>query len=60
MVGSGLRIGTPAVTTRGLREAEMTEIGNLIARVLDARGDAAVTEEVKSEVRAMCERFPVY
>jgi len=60
MVASGLRIGTPAVTTRGLREPEMKTMANLIARVLDAKGDAAVTAQVKSEVKQLCDRFPIY
>jgi glycine hydroxymethyltransferase len=60
MVASGLRIGTPAVTTRGLREPEMKTMANLIARVLDAKGDAGVTAEVKSEVKQLCDRFPIY
>ena len=60
MVASGLRIGTPAVTTRGLREPEMKTIANLMARVLDAKGDAAVTQQVKSEVKELCDRFPIY
>ena len=60
MVASGLRIGSPAVTTRGMREAEMKTIANLIARVLDAKGDAAVTAQVKKEVKELCDRFPIY
>ena len=60
MVASGVRIGTPAVTTRGLREADMTTIANLIARVLDAKGDAGVTAQVKREVKELCDRFPIY
>jgi len=60
MVASGLRIGTPAVTTRGLREPEMKTLANLIARVLDAKGDAAVTQQVKKEVKELCDRFPIY
>jgi glycine hydroxymethyltransferase len=60
MVASGVRIGTPAVTTRGLREPEMKTIATLIARVLDARGDADVTAQVKREVKTLCDRFPIY
>jgi glycine hydroxymethyltransferase len=60
MVASGLRIGTPAVTTRGLREPEMKTIANLIARVLDSKGDASVTTQVKREVKELCDRFPIY
>jgi glycine hydroxymethyltransferase len=60
MVASGLRIGTPAVTTRGLREPEMKKIGNLIARVLESKGDAGVIQQVKAEVKQLCDRFPIY
>jgi glycine hydroxymethyltransferase len=60
MVASGLRIGTPAITTRGLREDEMKTVAQLIARVLDAKGDAGVTEEVKRGVKELCDRFPIY
>jgi glycine hydroxymethyltransferase len=60
MVASGLRIGTPAVTTRGLREAEMKTMAQLIARVLDARGDSVVIAQVKKEVKDLCDRFPIY
>jgi glycine hydroxymethyltransferase len=60
MVASGVRIGTPAITTRGLREPEMQTIADLIARVLDAKGDAGVVEEVKRGVKELCDRFPIY
>ena len=60
MVASGLRIGTPAVTTRGLREPEMKTIANLMARVLDAKGDAGVAAAVKRDVKELCDRFPIY
>src|SRR5947209_9748949 len=60
MVASGLRIGTPAVTTRGLREPEMKTIASLMARVRDAKGDAAVAQQVKGEVKQLCDRYPIY
>jgi glycine hydroxymethyltransferase len=60
MVASGLRIGSPAVTTRGLREPEMKTIAQLIARVLDAKGEQAVLGEVKKQVKELCDRFPIY
>jgi glycine hydroxymethyltransferase len=60
MVASGIRIGTPAVTTRGLMEADMKTIAGLMARVLDAKGDEGVIGEVKRDVKQLCERFPIY
>ena len=60
MVASGIRVGTPAVTTRGLREAEMDIVGDLIARVLAAPDDAATLAAVKHDVEALCRRFPLY
>ncbi|HVR37593.1 MAG TPA: serine hydroxymethyltransferase [Thermoanaerobaculia bacterium] len=60
MTASGLRIGTPAVTTRGMREPEMKEIGTLMARVLDGKGDEGVIAQVKNDVRTLCDRFPIY
>ena len=60
MVASGLRIGTPAVTTRGMREPEMNEIGELISRVLDSKGSAEVIAEVHAGVLDLCRRFPIY
>jgi glycine hydroxymethyltransferase len=60
MVASGLRIGTPAVTTRGLREPEMKTIAELIARVLDSKGDESVIAQVKKDVKELCDRFPIY
>ena len=60
MVASGVRIGSPAVTTRGLREADMQTIATLIARVLDARGEQGVVDDVKRGVKELCDRFPIY
>jgi len=60
MVASGIRIGTPALTTRGMREAEMDLIGELIARVLAAPDDDRVLGTVKTEVEQLCRRFPMY
>ena len=60
MVASGVRIGTPAVTTRGLREAEMDTIGEFIARVLAAPDDERVARSVRAEVQTMCRAFPLY
>ncbi|MDI6799575.1 MAG: serine hydroxymethyltransferase [Actinomycetota bacterium] len=59
-VTSGIRIGTPAVTTRGMKEAEMEEIGQLITKVLKNKGDEAVLGEVKEGVASLCGRFPIY
>jgi glycine hydroxymethyltransferase len=60
MVASGIRVGTPAVTTRGMREAEMDLIGDLIARVLAAPDDERTIGTVKSEVERLCRKFPLY
>jgi glycine hydroxymethyltransferase len=60
LVASGIRIGTPAVTTRGMREREMDLIAGLIARVLAAPEDTAVLDEVRAEVEALCRAFPLY
>ena len=59
-VSSGLRIGTPAVTTRGFKEPEVRQISNWIADVLDALGDESVIERARAEVASLCRRFPVY
>ncbi len=60
MVASGLRLGSPAVTTRGMREEEMKAIGGLITRVLDAHGEEAVVAEVRQKVLDLCRQFPIY
>jgi glycine hydroxymethyltransferase len=59
-VTSGIRIGTPALTTRGMNEPEMEAIGDMIARVLKDIENDAVAAEVLEEVRELCERFPLY
>jgi glycine hydroxymethyltransferase len=57
---SGIRIGTPALTTRGMKEAEMRQIGHWIAEVLQHRNDAAVLANVREQVLELCEAFPLY
>ena len=57
---SGVRIGTPAVTTRGMREPEMTEIAALIQRALERPGDVETLDEIRAEVESLCRRFPLY
>jgi glycine hydroxymethyltransferase len=60
MVASGIRIGTPAVTTRGMREAEMDQIAEFIVRVLSAPDDDGVLAAVRAEVETLCRNFPLY
>ena len=59
-VTSGIRIGSPAMTTRGFRRAEAEALSHLIADVLDRPGDEASLARVAGEVKALCARFPVY
>ncbi len=59
-VTSGIRVGTPAVTTRGFTTGEITQLGAWICDVLDQIDDQAVRERVRQEVLHMCQRFPVY
>jgi glycine hydroxymethyltransferase len=60
MKPSGIRIGTPAVTTRGMKEAEMRQIAHWIAEALDYRTDAAVLAKIRKQVLGMAEDFPLY
>jgi glycine hydroxymethyltransferase len=60
MVASGIRVGTPAVTTRGMREAEMETIGELISRALKTPEDDAALGAIRAEVEALCRKFPLY
>jgi glycine hydroxymethyltransferase len=60
MTASGIRLGTPAVTTRGLGEAEMDLVTQFIARVLASPDDESVSRVVRSEVEALCRKFPLY
>jgi glycine hydroxymethyltransferase len=57
---SGVRIGTPALTTRGMKEPEMQQIGKWISEVLHNRTDAALLAKVRKQVLSMCEAFPLY
>jgi len=59
-VTSGIRLGSPAMTTRGFREAESVQVANFIADVLEAKGNAAALARVGDQVKELCARFPVY
>ena len=59
-VTSGVRIGTPAVTTRGMREGEMVQIGDFVARVLEDHENAELISTVRDEVADLCRQFPLY
>jgi glycine hydroxymethyltransferase len=60
LVASGIRIGTPALTTRGMKEPEMDLVGGFIGEILHAPEDTGVRESVKGKIRDLCERFPLY
>ena len=60
MKPSGIRLGTPALTTRGMKEVEMKQIAHWIARALEQRNDAAALAKIRQEVFELCEQFPLY
>ena len=59
-VTSGIRIGTPSITTRGFKEAEASTVANLICEVIENLGDESVIEKVRAEASALCGQFPMY
>ena len=59
-VTSGIRLGTPALTTRGLKEEDIREVADIIADVIENREDSAVIETTKAKVQAICKKFPLY
>jgi glycine hydroxymethyltransferase len=59
-IASGIRLGTPALTTRGMKEEEMKIIAKMIVKVLDNKNDPSVRGKVRQEVRELCSRFPLY
>ncbi|MCP5446371.1 MAG: serine hydroxymethyltransferase [Chromatiaceae bacterium] len=59
-VTSGIRVGTPALTTRGVKQEEARELAGWMCDVIDSRGDKAVIEQIKGQVLALCRRYPVY
>ena len=59
-VASGIRLGTPIVSTRGMMEAEMKEIVDLVDRVLQHRHDTAMLEQIRGQAKALCSRFPIF
>jgi glycine hydroxymethyltransferase len=59
-ITSGIRIGTPGVTTRGLKEREMEEVGDYISELLTRPDDGRLARDIKKKIRSLCERFPLY
>jgi len=60
MIASGIRLGTPALTSRGMKQPEMETVGRLIARALAKADDETELARVRSDVARLCERFPLY
>jgi glycine hydroxymethyltransferase len=60
MVASGIRVGTPALTTRGMKEREMEQVGRLMSRALAGIEDESVLASVRRDVQKLCDRFPLY
>jgi glycine hydroxymethyltransferase len=60
LITSGIRVGTPALTTRGMKEAEMEVVGELINEVIVNIGKTEVYKSVAKKVEALCTRFPLY
>ena len=60
LVTSGIRLGTPAITTRGMKEEEMRKIGNWISMVLNNPNDQELLTRIKSDVKELCDKFPLY
>ncbi len=60
LITSGIRIGTPALTTRGMKEKEMELVGDLIDEVLKNIGSVGVYKDVEQKVKQLCEKFPLY
>ena len=60
MVASGIRVGTPALTTRGLKEPEMEQVGRLVSRALGSVANETALADVKRDVQRLCDHFPLY
>ena len=59
-VTGGLRVGTAALTTRGMKEAEMETIANWMSQIISDIDNVSLQQEIRNEVKALCEKFPIY